>query len=515
MTAPELPEDPAKWPRDPYQLLGVDAGVDERGLKRAYAQLIRRFKPEHSPQQFVLIRAAYEQILERLNWLAEFTDRKGETQSEPGLKIQNESHGNPDPQSTDDVDRTGVPLGDESFSSEPSPETSSVSPISNPLEPNEPKSLGEPQPRTTRSRTDQIEAAWDLATRSDLTAGYQQLARFVPSERWDEVLFLRLYWIQRLKPAIEPERSSAYWLEEAIRSGCADERVWSLYAIELERHPHLAQTSVCDSLLNLGLELHRLFQFLECRWQAAAKVSSWELIEADLARIRNRVADRNLGLWFRLLFRVVDLAAWSIDAGAKRLIAETSRWLDEVNTIGQALQREYQRYDFLHQAIKELDPVKLQHFPVGLLQVLQFGWLEKEIQFRPRLMAYLENWIHQPREALKLIDELYLISPFAVSHLLSLVRKFDLDDDERLSGPNRPYMNQPVTNFLIPRIREAYGNIRTEIFEFCLQQHIHPIEFLDVFENELATEMWGGTFQLMKSDLVLETVLRGIFVFWD
>src|SRR5579872_5824145 len=68
MSAPDLPTDPARWPRDPYRLLGVSPGVSPRDLKRAYLQLIRRYKPEHAPEQFRLIREAYEAASQQITF---------------------------------------------------------------------------------------------------------------------------------------------------------------------------------------------------------------------------------------------------------------------------------------------------------------------------------------------------------------------------------------------------------------------------------------------------------------
>lgn len=46
---------------DPFELLGVDgATVDARGLKRAYAVLIKKYRPERAPAEFRRIRDSYE-----------------------------------------------------------------------------------------------------------------------------------------------------------------------------------------------------------------------------------------------------------------------------------------------------------------------------------------------------------------------------------------------------------------------------------------------------------------------
>ena len=52
MSVPDLSPDPASWPQDPYRLMGVRPGVSPRDLKRAYHALIRRYKPEHAPEEF-------------------------------------------------------------------------------------------------------------------------------------------------------------------------------------------------------------------------------------------------------------------------------------------------------------------------------------------------------------------------------------------------------------------------------------------------------------------------------
>lgn len=55
-----LPDDVNKWPRDPWAVLGVDSNAELSEIRSAYAALIRRFKPEHHPQEFGRIRDAFD-----------------------------------------------------------------------------------------------------------------------------------------------------------------------------------------------------------------------------------------------------------------------------------------------------------------------------------------------------------------------------------------------------------------------------------------------------------------------
>lgn len=47
---------------DPYAVLGLTRGANEREVKRAYFQLVRTYPPEEQPEAFKLIRAAYEKL---------------------------------------------------------------------------------------------------------------------------------------------------------------------------------------------------------------------------------------------------------------------------------------------------------------------------------------------------------------------------------------------------------------------------------------------------------------------
>ncbi len=49
-----------------FDTLGVDWDADERTIKRAYAKLIKEFRPDSHPSEFARIRAAYENALDNL-----------------------------------------------------------------------------------------------------------------------------------------------------------------------------------------------------------------------------------------------------------------------------------------------------------------------------------------------------------------------------------------------------------------------------------------------------------------
>src|SRR5262245_58914476 len=55
---------------DPFALLGVASDADERTIKRAYARLIKVYRPERSPDEFARVHAAFEQARWNLSYRA-------------------------------------------------------------------------------------------------------------------------------------------------------------------------------------------------------------------------------------------------------------------------------------------------------------------------------------------------------------------------------------------------------------------------------------------------------------
>jgi curved DNA-binding protein CbpA len=47
---------------DPYTVLGVPADAADEVIRRRYLELAREFPPEHHPERFAAVRAAYEKV---------------------------------------------------------------------------------------------------------------------------------------------------------------------------------------------------------------------------------------------------------------------------------------------------------------------------------------------------------------------------------------------------------------------------------------------------------------------
>jgi DnaJ-class molecular chaperone len=50
------------WMIDPYLVLGLAPDSDDAAIRQRYLDLVRQFTPEHYPERFAAIRAAYESM---------------------------------------------------------------------------------------------------------------------------------------------------------------------------------------------------------------------------------------------------------------------------------------------------------------------------------------------------------------------------------------------------------------------------------------------------------------------
>ncbi len=47
---------------DPYETLGLAPDSDDDAIRLRYLELVRRFSPEHHPEKFAAVRAAYDSL---------------------------------------------------------------------------------------------------------------------------------------------------------------------------------------------------------------------------------------------------------------------------------------------------------------------------------------------------------------------------------------------------------------------------------------------------------------------
>jgi hypothetical protein len=502
MTEHHLPDDVARWPVDPYALLGIDANVDERGLKRAYAKLIRKFKPEHHPQEFTRIRAAFEHVQSRLSWLSLRHNFQAEEELDQDRDLEET--------------RIEIPVFDldaDSPQDQPAtaePKNSDTNSADRPPEPNQPK-------RTANSKSDAqqaAESAWLLATHGDPATGYQQLRMLAERTPTPTETCLKLYWLLRLFPEVDPAGNPSHWLVVALRQSHLNGPAWELYGIELERQPQLVAVQEHLSLLDCATSAERLFDLLECRWRVASRHGGWNLIESDLRKVRPDVQTDATEMWAQMLFRALDLAAWSSNSSAKNIVQFCRYEIEKLSELHFRLSHQFDRSDLLGEMLSQTPLDFIHHTTDELTDLIRDHWNEPYLDRTQKLRSLLAGWAANPRQALIMLTAVRKDANIAFHQIYNLVRELNFDESAH-QFPNRAKLIlETCQRFVMQRRRLPYYILRVEILEFCLENGIELTELLNVSKQVIEMDMIRGTKEAMENDLELQILVRGIIAFW-
>jgi hypothetical protein len=273
MTEHHLPDDPRNWPTDPFQLLGIELPASESDLKRAYTRLIRRFKPEHHPEEFRRIREAYETAQERAKWFGFFS-----------------------------ISPPVTPPPDDSA-------TSTGSELLTPPTPQSPSEEDLPAERTREAPrsflVDPVAEAWKMAVTNQRPQAYARLNE-LQRERpdgWD--IPLRLYWLLAVQPDLDPARTQHDWLLEALTRSRLSGPSVELYSRELEINPQTALFEPYCHLLQVDAPGGNLLRVARLRLAKAGLARSWASIDLDLQALAERNAELDEVGWLSYLVGVM------------------------------------------------------------------------------------------------------------------------------------------------------------------------------------------------------------------
>jgi DnaJ domain len=289
MSAPELPDDPARWPQNPYDLLGVRPGVAAKDVRRAYARLIRTYKPEQHPEQFRRIREAYEAVLQHLEWFGFMQAQQEPPETEP----------------------PGEPISTRPTAA-PSTEEAAGAPAAEPTRPRSPQEM--------------IHEAWQQAVAGDAAAAYQRLTGLRAANPTVEAVYAPLYWLLALAPELDPGCSPRDWLVDGLLATGLSGRLRELYRREVADDPSEALGTRFERLLASPGPAAVLADLLEGRWQVAGRLQDWRVIRLDVDAQRGRFLREDEDLWSRLLLAAVDQLAWGDDEAGRRWRAITKSW---------------------------------------------------------------------------------------------------------------------------------------------------------------------------------------------
>ena len=477
MSHDALSDDYRAWPDDPHELFGVPWDVDERALRRAYNQLIRRFNPERFPEHFMRIRAAYE-------WL------------QRGVFFQARSV---------------------EWSTE-NPATPAASPA------------GTAAHGTSDARTAAFLAhdAWQRALQGSLTEAYQSLKQLHERHSEDELICLKLYWLLRVSQTLgtvdatmESDRVPEDWLMPPLRQMGHRSRAWWLYLQAIEAAPAEALSARCASLLRAPILRDYLRPLLQSRWLAAVSAERWEVLQEDLALLRQTSPPHDERLWMPIVFLALDFTAWSNHPMARELFDAGSREVAEFSDFELEASAAFDRYFNLCETTAWYRTMPITPVPYfvpreirRLMDVVREFWNRPAMQLREEVLGIVHPWVDDPFGALSTLDTLGSEFPQQLGLLCTLCQQLRRDAAP-LSSDERQLLIQPVIERALFMASDVdYKSFRRDMANIGLEECVTVDE---IIESGLATSPngpWTKWCQNLHDDLALRTLLAGVSAYW-
>lgn len=479
MSEHELPDDPARWPSDPFELLGIERGASPKDARRNYTRLIKTYKPEHHPEQFRRIREAYEAVVRSIEWMSRFGGEVVETRAE-----------------------TPTPSNDQP-----------------PANPSEPRSIQVDVPSTSKPTwVDEAGLLWERACEGLEAEAYRGLKALHDSGQGSTAISLRLYWLLALDPSHDPDRHPCDWLLEALRNSGAQGSAFELYRREVEADPGEAVHARFDQLLTLEAPPPTVAELYAWRWAAVRKIERWDVVAADLPVARRRFFGAEETYWLRLILIAADGAAW-IRRGElhSELWRDLEQEIKQLAHLGTRFHEWFDQFDYLSTIRQEWQAAR-SVFGHGnqLLDLLATGWHAPLEDYRTFLLTTLARLAEHPVDWLRYFDDIRREYP-AVFSAISEV----LHGAYQQAEPVKPVPASQIarlTSEFIASFHSYEESFRFELVEYCCREWIDPFAMVQAladnmvqWRSELSPEVLVG----IADDWPVRLVCLAFRLFWQ
>jgi hypothetical protein len=441
-----LPDDLSRWPANPFDLLGVRPGVSDRDLRRAYARLIRAYKPEQFPEHFRRIREAYEAARQYAQYFAIPEEAPADSPAPP--------HVPPTP-----VPDIGTPTAE--------------------------RPLPAPRPRSLQ---DELDDAWRWAEDGDEARAYARLLDLDDRHPGRTDIYLRLYCLLSAAPELDGRRTACDFLARGLRQSGGGGPCYDLYRHEIEANPGEALTGRFAELLGAITQLGLLTAFVEWRWGAAGRLKRFEVIRGDLPGLRARLAVDQEEVWLRLLASAADQLAW--DRAAPEDAGGWAECLNEAEGY-QHLQLRcadvFDRLEYLEGVATGWHTLMDRgNVPANLLELLPRFWTLPFSEIRRGVTSVLSAVAAAPAAWLTHLDRINEVSPELLSLFGGVLTAYQRATEPDADGRTTEELAVVARHFLDEQLGLSYKEMRPQLLGFCLREFIDPelIARLDNLHND-------------------------------
>ena len=497
-----LPECQEDWPEDPFGLLGIDPDADAKTARLAYANLIRRFKPEHSPEGFQKIRSAYEGARSLISIRDEYgLDLTAEPPESRDEDAPGESADRIEEASSDDivveVDGTGE------TAEEASRTATDVEDVGS--------SRIWARFRTTdvEEASPEIKDAWEVAKDGQLEEARSRLETLLEAEPDNDDVIVRLYWVRRLGG--DASIDLIKWLfGVAARAECQG-TPWQILMTELDINPGASRLPEADALL-AAAPPERLTVLLALRWKSAGRSMQWESIERDLETVRPSFAGDYSHEWAGLLVVALRCLVW------RKLDGE-----DHPDKLFESLVAELNGFQELHlqvpQYFDEVDEllelrteiVRDDHqIPSLVLRAIREDTLSPEPVLRKTLIRIADEWAGSPSITLLNLEHLASIRPVLFGRLWQCLARYNS------VSPEPPEEHLETLGHLVAAfVATTNWNSdawRMDVVDFCTREclAVETIVKLVLSSPDIPADFANGLAHHLYSDAPLRCLTEGL-----
>lgn len=485
-----LPDNLEDWPEDPFGLLGVDSDVDAKTARRAYARLIRQFKPEHSPEEFQRIRSAYEAVRS----LIEIRDQYG-----LDLTFATGGEDSSPEDSAGDDDQNGIVTEPEADPTEATPGDvdgarvwATLKPAADELE-----------------VSDEAKAAWDLAKDGDLAAARSQLEERLEHQPQVEDAIVRLYWLRRLDG--DAATDLVKWLCGIVEQTGSRGTPWQLLMTELDLNPGTSRLAEVDRLFETASP-ERLAPLLQIRWRSAGRSMQWESIERDLKAVRPRFLDDSVLDWAALLVTALRCLVWrklDADAQGEALFESLTDELNGFQELHLQMPHFFDEVDELQELRNEITRGS-REIPSLVTKAVREETLSPEPDLRRTLIRLADEWTAHPGLSLGDLDTLVAVRPVLFGRIWQCLSRYNGVSDA-VPEEHEPTLLHLVSAFVAATPWNS-DHWRLAVADFCTRECI-SVETVVKFvmaSNNIPPDFANGLAQHLYADAPLRCLTEGL-----
>ncbi len=442
MSDSDLPEDYNLWPSDPYKLFNVPVGSDLKEVKRAYTRLIKQFKPEHFPEQFRLLREAFDRVntdTSSFAWEREIQSTRlpvNETREKPAEQVLR-----PD---------------DQSF--------------------------------LNHAYEDPTKRVWELAKNEGIPSALDAIHESVwPEDQKTKVRFIE-YWLIKTKYPNPDNEEPARFLLENLHRFLDLPTAMNLARTELIAHPDLFFAIDLNKCFRKGNSIYNLPELLRIRWEAACQTQNHQQILVDYQLFSERYFEHR-HIWDGVTITAINFLMWSTDPEVQIRCDEILSNLELDSGLRSSFEEHLTQIDYLKQIILEYQKAILERPDWNeLLNLVPSMWNRIDSLFVNRAATWLVRASKDISYLMSVFDGLAKSSPrllgfikSGLSHAISIYASNTEDDCwERLGQQSSDlqtnhidiHVSESIRRFLSTADYRYDEKNRARLLDFCLDNQI-------------------------------------------